>query len=143
MPLTLVDMSFVKHAQALTSLSAGTQALVNNIIAESNSSNISTPGGSAAKEAFFNHNYDVDPSTGGKASLSVNVKVYYMPSNYEEYKYFEVIDKAVGLLSGRRRLITRESGGKYTFYTTGHPKDEPIGLRTNSYTNFVPIDTKR
>jgi hypothetical protein len=144
MTLEVVDMKFEKSAQALTSLSAGTQALVNNIIAESNTSNIQTPGGTGNKESFFNHGYDLDPKMQGrsKAGPGVTVSIYYMPSNRKEYDDFQVIDKEVGMLSGRRRLVVRIEGGKVAFYTTSHPHEKP-GLRTNSYTGFVPIDTAR
>jgi len=143
MPLTLLDMSFNKQAQALSSLSTGTQALVNNIIAETNTSNIQTPGGTGNKETFFNHNDDRDPAMQGRrAGPGVDIKVYYMPSNKTEYDNYEVIDKAVGLLSGRRRLVVRTEGGKTSFYTTSHPRQKP-GLRTNDYGVYVAIDTTR
>lgn len=145
MTLEVVDMKFEKSAQALTSLSAGTQSLVNNIIAESNASDIATPGGSGNKDKFFNHGYDKDPKYQGRSGpgSGVTVSIYYMPANRKEYDDYEVIDEEVGMLSGRRRLAVRTEGGKVAFYTTGHPKNEKPGLRTNSYTGFVPIDTSR
>lgn len=62
-----------------------------------------------------------------------------MPSNKREYDDYEVIDKQVGMLSGRRRLVVRKQDGKVTFYTTSHPK-QAAGLRTNSYVTFTPIN---
>ena len=142
MPLTLLDMSLVRHAQALTSLSVGTQTLIANIIAQTDTSDIATPGGKGNKKAFFNHGYDKDPATnGGKLGLGATVSIYYMPANKKEYDDYEVIDKAVGMLSGRRRLAVRTENDKTSFYTTGHPKNEAI--RSNTYTGFVPIDPKR
>ena len=141
MPKTLVDMSFVKQAVKMSTLSVGAQTLINNIINDSNPSNINTPGGAASKDKFFNHAYDKDPATnGGKLGSGVSVVVYYMPANKTEYDSYEVIDKAVGLLSGRRRLLTREEHDKWSFYMTSHPKEQP-GLRTNAYGVFTPINT--
>src|ERR1700760_2827032 len=116
MPKTLVDMTFNKQAVKMSGLSAGARALINNIINDSNTSNISTPGGNADKDKFFNHGYDKDPAMGGsKLAFGVSVMVYYMPANQHEYDNYEVIDKAVGLLSGRRRLLTREENDKWAF----------------------------
>ena len=141
MPLTLVDMSMVKGAQKLNTLSAGTQALITNIINESNTSNIASAGGTGNKEKFFNHGYDMDPASQGRIRTGpgIDVHIYYMPSNKTEYDGYEVIDKAVGMLSGRRRLVVRKENGKVIFYTTSHPREAP-GLRSNSYTVFTPID---
>lgn len=144
MTVKLQDMSFVKQAVKLTSLGAGLQALVSNIINESNDSNIKWGSGKeAAKDAFYNHSYNKDPSTnGGALSLAVKVSIYYQPSTKKEYDDYEVIDKAVGLLSGRRRLAVRVENETYSFYTTNHPKEAP-GLRTNVYGVFTPIDPKK
>jgi hypothetical protein len=137
-------MSLVRNAQALSSLSAGAQQLVANIIAESNASNVPSGGGLGDKQKYFNHSYDKDPSTnGGKLSSGVKCAVYYMPSSTWEYNNWEVIDGATGMLSGRRRLVVREEGDKLSFYTTSHPKNEKPGMRTNVYVVFVPIDTSR
>lgn len=144
MTLKLVDMKFNKQAQALTSLSEGTQQLVRNIIEEKNDTNIKTPGGSANKQAFYNHPDDRDPEMQGrKAGPRVTIHVYYMPSNFTEYKNYEVIDKEVGLLSGRRRLVMRTADDKTAFYTTSHPRQKDARLRTNEYTGYTPIDTTR
>jgi len=144
MTVKLKDMSLLKQAVKLTSLGAGLQALVNNIINESNESNILWgKGGKAKKEQFFNHSYDKDPATaGGPLGLGVAVSIYYQPSSLAEYNKYEVIDKAVGLLSGRRRLAVRVENEAYSFYTTSHPKEKP-GLRTNVYQGFIPIDPKK
>jgi hypothetical protein len=141
MPKTLVDMSFVKQAVKMSTLSVGAQSLINNIINDSNTSNINTPGGAGSKDKFYNHAYDKDPATnGGKLSGAVAVLVYYMPANKNEYDNYEVIDKAVGMLSGRRRLLTRAENDKWSFYMTSHPREQP-GLRTNVYGQFTPINT--
>lgn len=143
MTLKLLDMSFNRQAQKLTSLSTGAQTLVKNIIDETNTSNISTPGGSGDKQAFFNHGDDRDPAMQGrKAAMGVTVSVYYMPANKTEYDNYEVIDKAVGMLSGRRRLVVRTENGLTSFYTTSHPRQQP-GLRTNEYGVYTPIDTTK
>lgn len=145
MTLKVVDMSLVKHAQALSSLSAGTQSLINNIINESNASDIQTPGGSGSKDKFFNHAYNQDPKYQGRIApgAGVSVAIYYMPSNKNEYDNYNVIDKEVGMLSGRRRLAVRIEGGAVEFYTTGHPKSDDRDSRSNSYIGFTPVNTKR
>jgi hypothetical protein len=144
MTLKLKDMSLVKQASRLSGLGAGLQALVKNIINESNESDIAWgKDGTAKKEQFFNHSYDKDPSTnGGALGLNVKVSIYYQPSSEKEYNSYEVVDKAVGLLSGRRRLAVRSENDVYSFYTTNHPKEKP-GLRTNVYGVFTPIDTTK
>jgi hypothetical protein len=146
MTLEVVDMRFERNALALSSLSPGAQGLVKNIIAESNESDIATPGGKGNKEKFFNHGYDKDPLFQGRSAPGpqVTVSIYYMPANQWEYNNYEVIDKSVGMLSGRRRLAVRLiEKRKVAFYSTGHPKNEKPGLRTNVYTGFTPIDTSR
>lgn len=144
MTLTVTDMRFDKQAQALTSLSAGAQTLIKNIINESNDSNIATPGGTGDKQKFFNHGYEYDPKLNGRSKngAGVEVHIYYMPSNKREYDDYAVIDKAVGMLSGRRRLAVRFESEKVTFYTVAHPEKKP-GLPDNSYGVFTPIDTSR
>jgi hypothetical protein len=144
MTVKLKDMSLSKQAIKLSTLGAGLQALVNNIINESNDSDIKWGSGeTAGKQAFFNHGYDKDPATnGGALGLNVKVSIYYQPSTKAEYDNFEVVDKAVGLLSGRRRLAVRVEDETYSFYTTNHPKEKP-GLRTNVYGVFTPIDPKK
>jgi len=140
MTLKLKDMSLYRNAVKLSSLGEGLKALVQAIIDESNESIIPTPGGKAAKEKFLNHGYDKDPATnGGVLGGRVKVAIYYQPSTKREYDSYEVIDKAVGLLSGRRRLAVREEDDTYSFYTTNHPSEQP-GLRTNVYGVFTPID---
>ena len=146
MTLEVVDMTSERGALALSSLGAGAQGLVKNIIAESNASDIATPGGKGSKDKFFNNGYDKDPYYQGRIAPGpqVTVSIYYMPSNKFEYDHYEVIDKAVGMLSGRRRLAVRiNEQKKVAFYVTGHPKNEKPGLRTNVYTGFTPIDTSR
>jgi hypothetical protein len=146
MTLEVVDMSFERGSLAMSGLGAGAQGLIKNIIDESNSSDIATPGGKGSKDKFFNHGYDKDPLYQGRSSPGpgVTVSVYYMPANKWEYDNYEVIDKAVGMLSGRRRLAVRiNEQGKVAFYSTGHPKNETPGLRTNVYTGFTPIDTRK
>lgn len=144
MTLTVVDMRFDKQAQALSSLSEGTRQLVKNIIDESNDSNISTPGGKGNKQKFFNHGYEYDPKLNGRSKNGpgVDVHIYYMPANKREYDDYAVIDKEVGMLSGRRRLVVRFESEKVAFYTTAHPEKKP-GLPDNSYGVFTPIDTSR
>lgn len=140
MPVKLKDMSLVRNAVKLSTLNAGLRALVTNIINESNDTNIVTPGGTKSKAAFFNHGYDKDPATnGGPLGLGVTVSIYYQPSTQREYDNWEVVDKAVGLLSGRRRLAVRVENSEYSFYTTNHPQERP-GLRTNVYGVFTPIE---
>ncbi len=144
--MDIVDMSFERGALAMTSLSAGAQQLIRNIIDGANTSDIATPGGKGSKDKFFNHGYDKDPAYQGRSAPGpkVTVSIYYMPSNQWEYDNYEVIDKAVGMLSGRRRLAVRmNEQDKVAFYVTGHPKNEKPGLRTNVYTGFTPVDTKR
>jgi hypothetical protein len=67
------------------------------------------------------------------------VSIYYQPSTASEYNNYDVIDKAEGLLSGRRRLAVRVENETYSFYTTNHPKED-VRLRTNVYGVFTPID---
>ena len=143
MPVKLKDMSMCAQAAKLSELNAGLKALVNNIIDESNESNIQWGAGTAKKEAFFNHSYDKDPATnGGALGQGIAVSIYYQPSSEKEYNNYDVVDKAVGLLSGRRRLAVRVENKTYSFYTTNHPKEKP-GLRTNVYGVFTPIDPKK
>jgi hypothetical protein len=144
MPVKLKDMTLYKQAAKLSALGTGLQALVNNIINESNASNIQWGSGKvAAKQAFFNHGYDKDPATnGGALGPGVQVSIYYQPSTANEYKNYDVIDKAVGLLSGRRRLAIRVESDTYAFYTANHPKED-ARLRTNAYGVFTPIDPKK
>lgn len=143
MPIQLQDMSLYKTAIALSKLGEGVRTLVQNIINESNTTDILWGGGTAGKAAFFNHSYDKDPATnGGKCSGTVSVSIYYQPSTKREYDAYEVVDKQVGLLSGRRRLAVRVENGLYSFYTTNHPQEKP-GLRTNVYGVFTPIDPKK
>jgi hypothetical protein len=142
-PVELVDMSLRKDAQPLSGLGEGLKALIQNIIDQSNESNITWGAGTAGKQAFFNHNYDKDPSTnGGALPNGVTVQIYYQPSTKREYDAFEVVDKEVGLLSGRRRLAVRVQDSKYSFYMTNHPEEKP-GLRTNVYGKFTPINPKK
>ena len=145
MPLPLKDMSNLRHAVALSgNVRSGTRALINAIINEDNTSKISAGGGAVSgnKEKFFNHLGTSDPSTNGTLPLNVRVWIYYQPATEREYDNYEVVDKSVGLLSGRGRLAVREEGGKYSFWLTSHPKEKP-GLRTNVYMNFTPIDPAR
>src|SRR5262245_50080102 len=146
MTLEVVDMTFERGTLALSSLSPGAQGLIKNIIDESNTSDIATPGGKGNKDKFFNHGYDKDPLYQGRMAPGpkVTVSIYYMPSNKWEYDNYEVIDKEIGMLSGRRRLAVRiNEERKVAFYSTGHPKNQKPGLRTNEYTGFTPIDTKK
>lgn len=145
MPLPLKDMSNLRHAVALSgNVRSGTRALIKAIINEDNTSKISAGGGAVSgnKEKFFNHLGTSDPSTNGKLPLNVRVWIYYQPATEKEYDNYEVVDKSVGLLSGRGRLAVREEGGKYSFWLTSHPKEKP-GLRTNVYMTFTPIDPAR
>ena len=145
MPVKLKDMSFVRHAQSLSSFNAGLRQLVQNVIDETNTSNISWAGGvgNASKSKFFNHLYNRDPATnGGTLSINVTVHIYYQPATSREYDDYDVIDKSVGMLSGRRRLAVRIENDEYSFYTTNHPNQRP-GLRTNEYGVFTPIDTTK
>lgn len=136
MALELLDMSLYRNAQALSGLSAGLQALIGNIVAESNTAFLYGYG----KDAFFNHSYDKDPSTnGGKLGIGVRVKIYYQPANQREYNNYEVIDKSLGYRSGRRRLAVRCEGDKYSFYMTNHPKVTTVTNR-NTYGIFTPIN---
>jgi hypothetical protein len=140
---TAVEMTWVKNAVALSSLNAGTQALVNNILSGSNASNIRSGAGDANVEKFFNHAYNRDPANnGGALGGNVFVKIYYLPSTTREYDSYAVVDKAVGFWSGRRRLAVRRVGDELSFYTTNHPQDD-ARLRTNVYGVFTPIDPAR
>lgn len=144
MPVKLKDMSLLRQAIGLSKLGAGLQALVTNIINESNESNIRWGSGKlATKQAFFNHGYDKDPATnGGILGPAVTVSIYYQPSTKNEYNNYDVVDREVGLLSGRRRLAVRVEDGVYSFYTTNHPREDRR-LRTNVYGVFTPIDPKK
>ena len=143
MPVKLKNMSLCTHASKLSDLGGGLKALVNNIINESNESDIRCGSGETAKkEAFFNHSYDKDPATnGGALGPGLVVSIYYQPSSATKYNDWKVIDKAVGLLSGRRRLAVRVEDETYSFFTANHPNEDPR-LRTNSY-QFIPIDPKK
>ena len=145
MPLTLKDMSNYRHAVALSgSIRSGTRALIEAIINEDNTSKIVAGGGAVSgnKQKFFNHMGTSDPSTNGVLPTNVRVWIYYQPATAHEYNHYEVVDKNVGLLSGRGRLAVREEGGRYSFWLTSHPKEKP-GLRTNVYMNFTPVDPAR
>ena len=140
MPVKLKDMSLLKNAIPLSGTNAGLRALVTNIINQSNTSNIMSGAGAYAKQAFFNHGYDKDPATnGGKLGGGVTVDIYYQPSSAKEYESYDVVDKSVGLLSGRRRLAVRVENETYSFYTTNHPQQD-ARLRTNEYGVFTPIN---
>lgn len=148
MPFQLQDMSLRRGAIALSGsqVSEGTRALINAIIAEENASVISADGGavSGSKRKFFNHTDDKDPATnGGDPSGRVLVEIDCMPSSRTEHTAYEVVVKSVGLLSGRRRLAVRREGGEYSFWRTGHPKNDKPGLRTNVHTGFSPFDPAR
>jgi hypothetical protein len=139
MVLKLADMSLKKNAQPLSRLNPGTQALINNIINESNTANIGSGGGAGNVGKFFNHGYDKDPATNGGARIGrTNISIYYMPSTQAEYNRWETVDYA-GYWSGRRRLAVREDNGVWSFYTTSHPREDQR-LRTNVYGQFTPID---
>jgi hypothetical protein len=138
----LADMSLKPNAVALTSLNAGSQALINNIINETNAANIGFGGGAGDVGKFFNHGYDKDPASGGgKVYSPTHVWIYYMPSTQSEYNNWQTVDYD-GYWSGRRRLAVREEDGKWSFYTTSHPKED-VRLRTNVYGVFIPIDPTR
>ena len=144
---TLKDMTYVKNAVKLSSMNAGTQALVKAIINDSETATITTQvkadDGSYkwSKKKFFNHGDDRDPERGGRENREqgLTISVYYMPASKSEYDDYDVVDKSVGLLSGRRRLVVREDSRGTSFYTTNHPKQE-AGLRTNEYGAYTPIN---
>jgi hypothetical protein len=133
-------MSLLKNAIALSSVNSGLRALITNIINQSNDSNIASGAGAHTKKAFYNHGYDKDPATnGGKLGSGVSVDIYYQPSSAKEYDSYDVVDKATGLLSGRRRLAVRVENETYSFYTTNHPQED-ARLRTNAYGVFTPVN---
>ena len=143
MPLNVKDMLLITNAIPLTQCRAGTQTLVKNIINESNASNIAWPNGRGNKSAFFNHTYDKDPAYAwSKVGCGVTVDVYYQPASDEEYDQYDVVDKAVGMLSARARLLVRTEDKKVSFYTCSHPK-QSVELRTGEYAHPRPIDTSR
>lgn len=136
MALDLQDMSLSKHAIALSSVNAALRTLINNLIAETNT----TVYYGKKTDYLFNHLYDKDPATnGGKLGTADRVKIYYQPATDREYNMGEVLDDA-GCRSGRRRLALKiDSRGKASFYTTNHP-NQARGLRTNEYGVFTPIN---
>ncbi len=141
MTMKLKDMTMYREAVPIEGWRSGGKALIQSLISGSESDAIPMlHQSSLARKAFFNHTYNLDPSTNfGPLGGQVKVDVYYLPATDTEYKKGEVLSRAVGLLASRARLLVRTENDEVSFYTCAHPYGKP-GVQSGEYVNARPID---